>query len=83
MNRENLISSHWEFIMPDTDKTASGRKPATPFQLRVRREAKQKAETAGLDWKAMSKEDRQKIRQEVREALKAARPNKQAKKAKA
>jgi len=68
--------------MSDADSAAPAKKPATPFQMRIRREARKKAEAAGLDWKTMSKEDRQKIRQEVREALKAARPKKQPGKAK-
>lgn len=67
--------------MPDADSTTPAKKPATPFQKKVRRTAMQKAKAAGLDWKSMAKEDRQKMRQEARQVLRAERSEKRAKKA--
>jgi len=67
--------------MSDADSTGPAKKELTPLQKRIRREARQKAAAAGLDWKSMSKEDRNKMKQDVRQGLKAAREERKAKQA--
>jgi len=66
----------------DAASPAPAKKKFTPLQKRIRREAIQKAAAAGLDWEAMPKDDRQKMRQEVRQALKAEREEKEARRVK-
>lgn len=55
------------------EESSPAKKPKTAAQIRIRRKARNSAKEQGLDWKEMSREERQGFMLSAREEMKAAR----------
>lgn len=60
------------------EESSPAKKPKTAAQIRIRRKARNSAKEQGLDWKEMSREERQGFMLSAREEMKAARGKRQA-----